>query len=249
MTAPALVGVVVPARDEEELLPACLAALRAACAHPRRRPTPVLVVVVADGCTDGTEALAVAAGVAVVRRDRGAGPGNVGAARAAGARWLLDRAAAAGVVPERLWLATTDADSAVPPDWLVVHEAAALAGADALVGTVLVDDWRGTPPHTAAAWRRNYDAWRDAGPDAVHPHVHGAHLGVRGSAYLACGGFPEVPVDEDVGLVRALDRSGVVVLRSPAGPVRTSARRSPRARGGFGDTVERLSTGGPVGDR
>ena len=124
------------------------------------------------------------------------------------------------------------------------------SGADALVGTVLVDDWAG---HAAAHGRGVVAQLRRlAGrrPPAVHPHVHGAHLGVRGSAYLACGGFPEVPVDEDVGLVRRRSTaSGAVVLRSPAGPVRTSARRSPRARGGFGDTVDRLSTGGPGADR
>ncbi|MBJ7451033.1 MAG: glycosyltransferase, partial [Blastococcus sp.] len=51
-------GVVVPARNEEELLPACLTALRAGIADPRLGGIPVHLVVVADGCTDGTAALA-----------------------------------------------------------------------------------------------------------------------------------------------------------------------------------------------
>nr|WP_281371717.1 glycosyltransferase [Petropleomorpha daqingensis] len=234
---------VVPARDEVALLPACLAALREAAAHPARSGVPVVVVVVADGCTDATAEVAAAAGVVVLE----GGSGNVGAARDAGARWLLADAVAAGIAPERLWLATTDADSTVAPDWVLLHEIAAASGSDAVVGTVAVDDWTGVPAAAAAAFERAYGAWRDAGPAAVHPHVHGANLGVRGSAYVACGGFPPLPVGEDVALVRALEASGAVVLRTAASPVRTSARRRPRARGGVGDDIDRLASGYDLG--
>ena len=47
-------GVVVPAHDEETLLPACLAALRGAASALR---LPVHVVLVADACTDQTAAV------------------------------------------------------------------------------------------------------------------------------------------------------------------------------------------------
>jgi hypothetical protein len=77
--------------------------------------------------------------------------------------------------------------------------------------------------------------------DAVHPHVHGANLGVRGSAYLDVGGFPPVAADEDRALVAALVRSGAVVLRTPAGPVLTSARRVARARAGLGRDMRLLA--------
>ncbi|MGZ4546651.1 MAG: glycosyltransferase [Blastococcus sp.] len=238
-SAAALLGVVVPARNEAELLPACLAALRAAIAHPGRGDAPVRVVVVADGCTDDTADVARAGG-AVVLSGGAVGSGNVGAARDAGVRELLAEADRAGVAPGRLWVATTDADSTVPPDWLVLHETAAASGVDAVVGTVAVGDWTGSPPHVAAAFDAAYTAWRGTG--AVHPHVHGAHLGVRGSAYLACGGFASVPVSEDVALVRALEQAGATILRTPASPVLTSARRLPRARGGFGDDIDRLAS-------
>jgi glycosyltransferase involved in cell wall biosynthesis len=237
----ARLGVVVPARDEEELLPGCLTALQEAAADRRRSPIPVRLVVVADGCTDDTAAVARAAGAIVLSGGR-TGSGNVGAARDAGVRWLLADAAAAGVAPERLWVATTDADSAVPPDWLVLHETAAASGVDAVVGTVAVRDWAGHRATVAEAFEAAYSAWRAAGPAAVHPHVHGANLGVRGSAYLGCGGFPAVPVSEDVALVRALERTGATILRTPASPVLTSARRVPRARGGFGDDIDRLAS-------
>jgi glycosyltransferase involved in cell wall biosynthesis len=70
-------GVVVPAHDEEELLPKCLAALRDAAESVR---IPVHLLVVADACTDETAAEAAACGAEVIMiRLR-----NVGAARAAG---------------------------------------------------------------------------------------------------------------------------------------------------------------------
>lgn len=236
----ARIGVVVPARNEAELLPSCLAALRAAVAHRGPEATPVRIVVVADGCTDGTADTARAAGVPVLSGGR-AGGGNVGAARDAGVRWLLADAADAGVPPERLWVTTTDADSVVPSDWLEMHETAAASGLDAVLGTVTVADWSGVPPDVADAFETAYSAWKEV-EAAVHPHVHGASLGVRGSAYLACGGFPALEVGEDVALVRALERAGASILRTPASPVATSSRRTPRVSGGVGSDIARLAS-------
>ena len=239
-----LIGVVVPARDEEELLPACLAALAGAARAPELAGTAVEVVVVADGCTDGTVAVARAAGVTVLEGARSAGAsatGNVGQARHRGARRLLATAARARVPADRVWLASTDADSRVPADWLAVHRSAADSGADAFVGTVGIDDWTGFTPEAVAAFDAAYDAWRAGGAGAVHPHVHGANLGVRGSAYTRAGGFPPLPVSEDHGLVDALVLGGAGVLRSPLSPVLTSSRRVARSRGGLGTDLQRLS--------
>ncbi|MEI4271012.1 glycosyltransferase [Klenkia sp. LSe6-5] len=230
---PELIGVVVPARDEEASLPACLAALDRAARHPEVAGTPVLVVVVADRCTDGTAALAAAAGVRVVES---AGE-TVGDARHAGALSVL----AEGVRPGRVWLASTDADSLVPEGWLALQRAAAESGVAALAGLVQVTDWTGHPPHAAAAFADEYDRWRAGGAGAVHPHVHGANLGVRGDAYLAVGGFPPLAVSEDAALVGALALTGATVLRTPCCPVTTSARRTPRAPGGFGTDLDRLT--------
>ncbi len=52
----AAVGVVIPAHDEEDLLPSCLDAVRLAAAP--LAGVPVHVIVVADACTDRTAALA-----------------------------------------------------------------------------------------------------------------------------------------------------------------------------------------------
>ncbi|MFC7571899.1 hypothetical protein ACFQX8_05235 [Klenkia terrae] len=121
---PELLGVVVPARDEAGVLPACLAALAVAAADPELAGVAVRVVVVAHRCTDATAAVAAAAGAVVVE----AHGETVGDARHAGSLAVLAEAAAAGVPPHRVWLASTDADSVVPAGWLALQRAAAESG-------------------------------------------------------------------------------------------------------------------------
>ena len=221
MTAPgciATAGVVVPAHNEEELLPACLAALRSAA---DAAGVPVRLLVVADACTDATAAVASAAGAEVIRiRAR-----NVGAARAAGMARLLR---AAGTDPAATWLATTDADTVVPLGWLRRQLAYAGQGWDVVLGTVTVTDWAGHPPHTPAVFEARYAF--GAGP---HPHVHGANLGIRASAYLAAGGFRPLRTAEDHALLAAATEAGCQVLQAADITVETSARRQARAPRGF----------------
>jgi glycosyltransferase involved in cell wall biosynthesis len=220
-------GVVIPARNEEELLPGALAALQVAAAAARGRGVVVDLLVVADACTDRTVDMARAAGIAAIPVAAGA----VGPARAAGFRHLL--AAHATISPDRLWLATTDADSRVPPGWLVGQLLLAGAGADVVVGTIDVDDWSGHPPYVEARWRADYD------PRDGHGHVHGANVGARADAYLEVGGFAALDRDEDVALVAALAHRRVV--RTGGIPVVTSARLRSRAGGGFGDHLAGLA--------
>ena len=177
MTRVRVAGVVVPARDEAELLPGALAALRVAAAAARAAGVTVDLLVVADSCTDATPELALAAGVRVLP----VSAGSVGPARAAGLRDILGRHPT--VPTDQLWLASTDADSRVPPYWLTGHLDLADAGADLVVGTVEVDDWSAHPSYVEARWRAGYD------PRDGHGHVHGANVGVRADAYLAVGGF------------------------------------------------------------
>jgi len=129
---PSSVAVVVPARNEERRLAACLSALQAAVGQllGGGDATPVRVVLVLDRCTDGSAAVAARwPSVQVVTTRHG----RVGAARAAGIRHA---AALAGVYPETTWIATTDADSVVPADWLQTQLHFARAGADLLLGMV-----------------------------------------------------------------------------------------------------------------
>jgi glycosyltransferase involved in cell wall biosynthesis len=220
-------GVVVPAHNEDELLPACLAALRDAAGLAR---IPVQLLVVADACTDETAAVAAAHGARVIRiRAR-----NVGAARAAGMAALLRRTA--GTDPAAVWLATTDADTVVPPGWLRRQLGHADQGWDVVLGTVTVTDWAGYPPHTAAAFAAMYGFGE--GP---HPHVHGANLGIRASAYLAAGGFKPLRTSEDHALIAAATEAGGRVLRAGDVTVQTSARRQARAPRGFSHVLRALS--------
>ncbi|MFG3081990.1 glycosyltransferase [Streptomyces parvulus] len=218
------VTVVVPAHDEETLLPGALAAVTAAARHPDLAGIPVRTVVVADACRDRTAVLARAAGATVLTTDCR----NAGAARHAGVRHALDNW---GGNLDDHWIATTDADSTVPPGWLAHQLAQAEAGWDAVVGTVTL------PPASplAARHRALYEATRPAGGVAWHhPHVHGANLGVAAAAYVDAGGFPPLATGEDRALVAALELRGHRVLRSAHVPVLTSARLDARAPDGFG---------------
>ncbi|SCE81026.1 MULTISPECIES: glycosyltransferase [unclassified Streptomyces] len=227
----AALAVVVPAHDEEALLPHALAALRRAARHPalpvRAR---VRVVVVADACADATAALARAAGAHVVQVDA-RNPGRARAAGTAAALGLFDEP------PERVWLASTDADSLVPANWLARQWRWGARGWDAVVGTVRP---LGGDPALAGLLHREAALYRAAG-GARHPHVHGANLGVRADAYLGVGGFPPLATGEDRALVHALESGGHRVLRTRRSPVGTSARLHPRASGGYGARLARLA--------
>jgi glycosyltransferase involved in cell wall biosynthesis len=222
-----VVGIVVPARNEQDLLPAALGALDRAARPLRRRGVAVDLLVVADSCTDATATLARSMAAEVLEVSVGA----VGPARAAGFQALLRRHQ--GVPRDRFWLASTDADSRVPVNWLVGQLALAATGADLVVGTVAVDDWSSHPPHVEALWRAGYD------PRDGHGHVHGANVGARADAYVEVGGFAALDRGEDVALVAALAHRRV--LRTGAIPVVTSARPRSRAGGGFADHLAGLA--------
>ncbi|MEU3169548.1 hypothetical protein [Streptosporangium sp. NPDC006930] len=162
--------------------------------------------------------------------------------------------------PATVWVATTDADTLVPPCWLSRQLRHAAQGWEAVVGTVTVTDWSGYPPPFHLAYAQRYAATQTSltresttptsGKNAAgakrgdgarwHPHVHGANLGVTAAAYLAVGGFGPVATGEDQALVGALEAAGRRVLRTTGVSVVTSARRDPRAPGGFGHFLARL---------
>ena len=207
-----MIGVVVPANDEEAMIGRCLVALNIAARHPGLQGEAFEIVVVLDACRDGTRAVAESRGAGCLEVEAR----NVGIARAAGASALIARGAR--------WLAFTDADSEVAPDWLARQLE---SSADAVCGVVCIDDWG---DYSAAA-RAHYEAgYVDADG---HRHIHGASLGVSSAAYLRAGGFPPLRCSEDVELVRRLDGQGAVIRWTNAVRVTTSARRLARAPDGF----------------
>jgi hypothetical protein len=80
----------------------------------------------------------------------------------------------------------------------------------------------------------------DAHSDSAHPHVHGANLGMRGSAYLRAGGFRSLASAEDHALLAALASSGGRIISVTDIPVVTSSRRRGRAPDGFSHLLARL---------
>ena len=214
-----MIGVVVPAHDEERSLPACLEALQRAAAHPRLLGENVQIVVVLDDCTDDSARIARAAGVRSIE----VACRNVGRARATGAEALLRE--------DARWLAFTDADSVVAADWLVDQLS---LDAEVVCGSVAVA-W----PPGSEALRRTYE--RSYCDRNGHQHVHGANLGLTGNAYRQAGGFPPLACREDVALVQALVRVGARIAWSARPRVQTSARLHGKLSGGFADYLAALA--------
>lgn len=230
MSAPRSLAVVVPARDEEQLLPACLDAVdRAVAALALAHPDVACrVFVVLDTCEDGTaEVVAGRPGVVAVP----VSVGQVGAARDAGVRAAVRWSR--GTDPARVWIASTDADTVVPPHWLTAQVALASEGHALVVGTVQPDPRDLTDAERALWWARH--STRDG-----HEHVHGANLGLSLEAYRAVGGFPHLPVHEDVELVGAVRRSGARWIAAGGLAAVTSGRRSARAPHGFAAYLDGL---------
>ncbi|WP_431104335.1 glycosyltransferase [Roseateles noduli] len=214
-----MIGIVVPAHDEQALIGRALTALKVAAAHEDLGAEEVRILVVLDACRDGTEAVARALGIdrlAIEAR-------NVGIARAAGAQALIQRGAR--------WLAFTDADSTVAPCWLARQLA---LRSEAVCGVVEVDDWSGY----SSEERRAYEAgYLDA---EGHRHIHGANLGVCSNAYQRAGGFPPLTSREDVALVHRLVAQGARIAWTNTVRVLTSARRAGRAPEGFASFMQGL---------
>ncbi|MGI4936472.1 MAG: glycosyltransferase [Janthinobacterium lividum] len=223
-----MIGIVVPAHNEEAYLAPCMEAIANAANHADLLGTEVFVMFVLDACTD--RSLAMVQSFAS-RKDLGrchvewlqTGSRNVGMARAAGAAKLLER-------PIQ-WLAFTDADSKVSADWLVAQ---GKLEADVVCGTVEVNDWSDHGEHglmLAEHFARTYTD-RDG-----HRHVHGANLGMRADIYLKAGGFAPLACHEDVTLVSVLEKMGARFAWSALPRVVTSARIAARAARGFGNTL------------
>lgn len=222
-------AVVVPAHDEAALLPACLASIAVAGAAVVGR-AQVSTFVVADACADATAAVAQAHGAEVIEVSYR----NVGAARASG---VVAALGAPGLAPaQRTWLASTDADTVVPPDWLGHQLDLADAGFVAVAGVVRVDSFVDHPAGTESAFAAHYATE----PGAPHTHVHGANIAARADAYLRAGGWEALGLAEEHDLWRRLRAAGERCLATTTLWVTTSGRAKSRSDGGFADLLAGL---------
>ncbi len=229
MSRPWRVGVVIPAKDEEDRIEACLASVAAAVEYAECR---AVVCVVADRCTDTTAERARAAEVDVLVNHPARAIGDV---RNIGFRHVVGRL---GAAIEQTWLLSTDADTLVPPTWVVDHLRYAAAGADAVAGAVDLDDPHVLPSNVLARYSALV-AELVVGPR--HGHAYAANLGVRADAFLRVGGFPDVVCGEEHALLDRLRRAGSCVVSPNDVRARTSARTTGRAPGGLADLLRTLA--------
>ena len=218
------IPVLIPARDEEVLLPRCLASVAVARSMLPFGVTSD-VVLISDSSTDRTMELAQTLlgqdGIVV-----STAAGCVGTARALAARVALSRHK--GLL-NRCWLANTDADCEVTPTWLLDHLRIAQKGYMAVAGIVDVHDFSEHLPVVEERFRRTYRV----NADGTHPHVHGANLGVRADAYLMAGGWQALATAEDHDLWHRLHACDGPHLSDARLQVITSGRRVGRAPLGF----------------
>lgn len=217
-----MIGVCIPAHNEEALIRRCLLSVLKSARHPALRREEVSIVLVVDASSDETAARGEVEGVTQLSVSHR----NVGLARREGASLLLARGAR--------WLAFTDADSLVPSDWLARQLS---YQADAVCGTVRAIDWAAYGPLHEIVRRSFRARYRDVDG---HRHIHGANLGVCARRYTEVGGFDALASGEDRALIEKLRAAEARVVFAAKPHVWTSARRRGRAPSGFAAALRAL---------
>ncbi|MDQ6745713.1 MAG: glucosyl-3-phosphoglycerate synthase [Actinomycetota bacterium] len=232
--------VVVPARDEQESIGACLQALGAQTVGRDRFET----IVVLDACRDATGAVAQATASRLGLRMRLLhGPGcGAGAARRMGMEAAADRLLSIGRADGLI--ACTDADSQAAPDWLERQLEHLRHGARAIAGMIELEPAELQALPHAVRRRRERDAAerltrvRRGDPSAAHHHFAGASIGITAADYHHVGGLQPLAALEDAAFAARLREHGVPILRADDVRVRTSARVRGRAARGLSLDLE-----------
>jgi glycosyltransferase involved in cell wall biosynthesis len=202
-TAPQ-VSVVIPAYNEEQMLPLSLAAIA------NQDFTDFEVIVVDNGCTDRTAIVARECGARVIRENRR------GVAHARQAGFL----SATGAI-----IATTDADTIVPCNWLnrIVR---GFAEDDTLVAMGGLYRFYSGPPLLKTFFPKiAHHLWRLDKRIMGGWSLVGCNMAVAKGAFLKVGGFNrELHLCEDADLAHRLGTIGNVALKRDL-VVATSGRR------------------------
>lgn len=227
-------AVVIPAHNEQEDIGRSLTSIVTSLDLASSRLGETAIVVVADRCTDRTSQIA-----RDVLRDRSracvweCNAGTVGRAREVGVE--IARAALRTDHTHRVWIASTDADTRVPQDWVMRQIGEADAGFEAVAGTVDIEDFSELPTGARERFRATYtDQLPKHGP---HGHVHAANMGIRLDAYDRAGGWGRLPRSEDRDLWTRLQARGTAVKATVDLTVMTSGRAFGRVPGGFAECL------------
>lgn len=234
--------VVVPARNEEDLVGHCIEAL---AGQRRVSSEEYEVILVLDGCTDetGSRARKVAHRSPNLRLHFLDGPGEgAGHARRTGMEAACDRLLSLG--RENGLIASTDADTIVDPDWLAAQFECLEQGARAIGGRIeLADD--GHLQNGVAGWRakrgqrRHVDLLSESSSNGESPRFlehwqfSGASLSLTAEVYREIGGLEPHAALEDEHLERILCQRSIPIERPLSVKVTTSARLVGRAERGL----------------
>ena len=239
--------VAIPAKNEAELIYACLTSLA------RQSEPADDIVVLVNNTTDLTAEIARSLVSSLKSRlhvhEITVTPdfANAGAMR----RLAMDKAA--DMAGTQGAILTTDADGQLPFDWVARNLGWLRAGYDAVCGRAVIDpadetlipvhllqdDWAETQ-YTALL--DEIDHWVDPrswDPWPRHTHRSGASIAVRSAVYAAVGGLPHVSHSEDRGFVARLEQRDCKIRHDTEITVTVSGRHSGRARGGMAEAIAR----------
>jgi len=199
-----VIGVVIPTLNEALYLPGLLADLQEVA-----RALSLDLVVGDGGSTDDTAAAAVSAGARVVLT-----PPPPSRARQL-------NAGAEAVRGE--WLLFLHADSRLPPpaQRALIAALRSEVGLEAAVFRFAID--------LPTRWKRFIEVGQALRQRLYRLPYGDQGLLVRRDLFRAVGGYADIPIMEDVDMIRRLERRGVMIRTLPA-PLVTSGRRY-RARG------------------
>ncbi len=226
---------VIPARDEETHIAACLQALAAQTIAVDRFE----LIIVLDDCSDHTGEIAAAEAERLrLTLTQLEGPGDgTGPARRLGmdaaCRRLHELDRRHGLI------VSTDADTRPAPDWLARQLAHRDRGAVVIAGRIELDSRETDALPAALRTQRERDAAarlrlvRRDDPDAAHHHFAGASLAITAETYHAVGGLEPLRALEDEAFGTRLAAHGIPILRAPDVLVTTSARTTGRAQRGL----------------
>jgi glycosyltransferase involved in cell wall biosynthesis len=198
-----LISVVIPARNEERYLAACLGSIRG---QPFGRA--VELIVVDHESRDATPKIAASFGARVLRTD-----GTIGALRQAGvdaARGDVIASTDADTLVGRRWLGTIRRRFLRDPQLVALHGPLGYAGMASPSARILA--------------RAGWEAFRWAHEAVGFTVMSAANFAVRREALLAIGGFDtQLASAEDLDLARRLAREGRIAY-----DVRMAVYTSPR---------------------
>jgi GT2 family glycosyltransferase len=203
-TVAAGLSVVISVHNDAEHLERCLRSLA-----PQRSELNE-VIVVDDGSSDASGAVARAAGCEVIRLSSRRGlraARNVGASRAAGEILVF-----------------IDADTTVRAGWAGGLRVAFANGASLAGGGIAWPE-----PHSLAERFQSGGYWHDeTARNGFLPFVSGAHFAIRREVFLVLGGFDELPLSEDLDLSFRAQLAGYPVSFVPEAELVHWPRRSVR---------------------